>query len=87
MYILTLGGEIEEGAYSVENEYGEKTLYFFVDQDDANRYAELLEADGYPLLTSIEVNDETAIKVCEHHKYRYTIIKPEDFVIPPRDYD
>lgn len=87
MFILTLDGNVTEGAYSVENEYGEKTLYFFVDEDDANRYAELLEADGYPLLTSIQVNDDMAIKVCEHYKYRYTIINPEDFVIPPREYD
>lgn len=87
MYILTLGGDIEQGAYSVENDLGEKTLYFFVEEDDALRYADLLEADGYPLLTTIKVNDDAAIKVCEHYKYRYTVIKPEDFIIPPREDD
>ena len=87
MYILTLGGDIEQGAYSVENDLGEKTLYFFVEEDDAIRYADLLEADGYPLLTTVKVDDDMAIKVCDHHKYRYTVIKPDDFVIPPREDD
>ena len=38
----------EDGAYAVVEEDGEKTLYFFQDQDDAFRYALLLEADGHP---------------------------------------
>ena len=32
----------EDGAYAVENDYGEKTLYFFQDEDDAERFAGLL---------------------------------------------
>ena len=51
MYILTLAGQEEEGAYAVEDHDGDKTLYFFQDEDDAERYAGLLEADDYPELS------------------------------------
>ena len=41
MYILALKGKENQGAYSVERN-GLKTLYLFVDKDDAIRYARLL---------------------------------------------
>ena len=39
MYILTISGQEEEGAYAVEDDYGDKTLFFFQEEDDAERYA------------------------------------------------
>ena len=39
MFVLALKGKEDEGAYSVEDAMGEKTLYLFVDKDDAIRYA------------------------------------------------
>jgi len=48
MFILTIEGKEEEGAYSVIDEEGEKALYLFVDCDDAERYAGLLEARRLP---------------------------------------
>ena len=54
MYILALKGKEDMGAYSIDKD-GKKTLYLFVDKDDAIRYAGLLEANDYPLLSAIEV--------------------------------
>ena len=51
MYIIALKGREKEGAYSVERE-GLKTLYLFLDKDDAIRYARLLEANDYPQTVS-----------------------------------
>ena len=44
-------------------------------------------AEDYPEMTVIEVDDEMAIKTCEMYGYNYVIITPNEFVIPPRDYD
>lgn len=87
MFILAIKDKEDEGAYSVEDDDGEKALYLFVDKDDAERYIGLLEADDYPEMTAVEVEDEKAIKTCEAYGYHYVIITPNEFVIPPRKDD
>lgn len=87
MFILAIADKENEGAYAVTDADGEKALYFFEEEDDAERYAGLLEAEDYPEMTVIEVDDEMAIKTCEMYGYNYVIITPNEFVIPPRDYD
>jgi len=87
MFILTINGRETEGAYSVFDDEGDKILYLFQEEDDAVRYALLMEEDGYPEMHVIEIEDEVMIKTCETHDYRYTIITPDDIVIPPKDYD
>jgi hypothetical protein len=77
----------EDGAYAVADNDGDKTLYFFQDEDDAERFAGLLEADDYPEMEVVEVDPQLAIKTCHEYNYRYAIISPDDFVIPPRKYD
>jgi hypothetical protein len=84
MFILTILGKEDEGAYSVQNEEGEQILYLFEEEDDANRYAMMLEEDDYPKMHVIEVEDDMMIKICESHGYEYIVITPNDIVIPPR---
>jgi hypothetical protein len=83
MYILTLKGKKQEGAYAVETSDGSKVLQMFVDSDDAERYIGLLEADGFPELEAIEIEESDAVAACENFGYNYCIIAPDDFVIPP----
>ena len=87
MFILTIRGQEEEGAYAVADRDGERALYMFEEDDDAQRYAGLLEAEDYPPMTVVEVEDELAIKTCNVYNYRYVIISEDDFVIPPREND
>ena len=84
MFILTIDGQEDEGAYSVQDEHGNQILYLFEQEDDACRYAMMLEDDGFPELHVIEVEDEMMITVCESHGYEYTVITPNDIVIPPK---
>ena len=85
MYILTIHGKENEGAYSVENEDGNHVLYLFQEQDDATRYAMMLEDIDYPEMHVIEVEPDMMIGVCEQHGYEYTVITPNDIVIPPKN--
>ena len=87
MYILAISGQEDDGAYAVSNQDGEKTLYFFLDEDDAERYAGLLEADDFPEMSVVKVDPELALQTCDLYNYDYVVITPDDFVIPPRDYD
>ena len=83
MYIITVAGKENEGAYSVPDDDGEHILYLFEDEDDALRYAMMLEDAGNPQMHVIEVEDEVMIKTCQMHDYRYAVITQDDIVIPP----
>ena len=76
-------GKENEGAYSVPDDDGEHILYLFEDEDDALRYAMMLEDAGNPQMHVIEVEDEVMIKTCQMHDYRYAVITQDDIVIPP----
>ena len=83
MFILTVAGKENEGAYSVKDIGGNQILYLFEEEDDATRYAMMLEQEDYPEMHVIEVEDEVMIKTCESHDYNYTVITENDIVIPP----
>ena len=83
MYILTIKGCEDDGAYAIRLKNGKKVLHLFENEDEAVRYAGLLEANGFPETEPIEVNEDIAVQACEHYGYNYAIIKTTDFVVPP----
>jgi len=85
MYILTIYGKEDDGAYAVRDEDGEQILYLFEEEDDAIRYAMMLEEEGSPEMHVIEIEDDMMVKTCEVHNYKYTVITPDDIVIPPNN--
>ena len=86
MFILAVKGFEDEGAFSVENDDGERVLIMFEEEDDADRYAELIYSeDDHPEMSVIEIDDYVAIKACEMHDYMYNIIRPDDIVVPPKN--
>ena len=87
MFILTVTGREDEGAYSVIDEDGDKILYLFQEEDDAVRFALLLEESGHPDIHIIEIEDDIILKTCELYGYLYTIITANDIVIPPQTDD
>ena len=84
MFLLTLKDRKDDGAYAVQDRYGEKVLFLFEEEDDATRYALMLEDQEEKEMEVIEVDDELAIKTCKVYNYKYAVIKPEDIVIPPQ---
>ena len=84
MYVLTLKNQDQEGAYAVHNRYGDKVLFLFQQEDDAERYAMMLEEQEDEEMAIVEVDDDLAIKTCKLHEYKYAVITPNDIVIPPK---
>ena len=65
MYILVHGGEQTEGAYAVLDKNGNKVLFFFEEQSDAERYAMMLETENDEgSVEPVEVDPDLAIKTC-----------------------
>ena len=83
MYILAVKDQESDGAYSVTDDDGNQILYLFEDEDDAMRYALMLEDQDYPEMHVIEVDDGVMIKTCQVHGDNFTVITPNDIVLPP----
>lgn len=83
MYILCLEGKEDEGAYAIANNRGDRILLMFEEEDDAIRYAGLLEADDFPPLVAIEVDPHGMMEMCERTGYEYMVVSPEELIIPP----
>ena len=85
MYLLTLNQRQDNGAYAVLNRYGEKVLFMFEEEDDAERYKLMLESDEDSEMNVIEIDDALAIMTCKRYNYKYAVITPNDIVIPPKN--
>ena len=86
MFILSVN--TNDGAYAVENEEGQKVLFLFEEEDDAERYAMMLtlSEEDLPNLHVIEIPEDVAISACEAYNYPYAVISSNDLLIP-KDYD
>jgi hypothetical protein len=87
MFLLTLKDQKGEGAFAVQDKYGEKVLFLFEEEDDATRYALMVEDQEEKEMEVVEVDDELAIKTCKLYNYKYAVITPDDIVIPPKNND
>jgi len=84
MFLLTAQNDKEKGGYAVHNKNGEKILFLFEEEDDAVRYALMLEDQDEIEMEVVEVEDDIAIKACKLYNYKYAVITPNDIVIPPK---
>ena len=83
MYILT--DKITGGVYAVYNKDRVKTVQIFEEEEDAERYYSLLEAEGFDdELEVLEVDIGVVAQNCDNYGYFYTVITKNDFVIPPQ---
>ena len=90
MFLITLR-EHPDGVYSVIDEEGDHVIYFFEDEDDADRYLGLLEANDdegdLPPLKIHEVDANSGVGMCEMKGMKYIIVQPDDIIVPPPNYD
>jgi hypothetical protein len=87
MFLLTIKDRKDDGAYAVQDQYGHKVLFLFEEEDDATRYAMMIEDQDEKEMDVVEVDAELAIKTCKIYNYKYSIITQDDIVIPPKNVD
>ena len=83
MFLLTLQNRKDDGAFAVEDDRGDKVLFLFEEEDDAERYAMQLNESENSKMIVMEVDGKLAIKTCTMYNYKYAVITPDDIVIPP----
>ena len=81
VYILL--SEKSGGVYASASSDGEKVVQMFKQEDDAERFRLLLEADGKEHDLEVQCTDEdTVVSNCKVFGYRYSIIDSDEFIIP-----
>ena len=87
MFVLTLENH-PDGVYSVFDEAEDRVIPIFIENDDAERYLMMMESDeDYPPMQVVEMEDHVIIGACQDRGQRFSIITPDDFLIPPDDPD
>ena len=84
MFLLAIRDRRDDGAYAVIDQNGDKVLFLFEEEDDATRYALMLEDQDESEMDVVEVDDALAIKTCRMYNYKYAVVTPNDIVIPPK---
>ena len=84
MFILT--DNKTNGVYAVRDDKTvERVVQIFLDKDDATRYYDMLKAIDYPRLLDVtEVEEDQVKENCKLHGYAFTIITPDEVVVPPQ---
>jgi hypothetical protein len=84
MYLLTLKDK-PEGVFSVLDDMGDHIIPIFENADDAERYFIMIEAEDYPEMQIVEIDDEVILEACEDRDQKYAIITGDTLLIPPED--
>ena len=85
MFLLTLKDRKDDGAFAVQDRYGDKVLFLFEEEDDAVRYALMLQDQEEQEMDVVEVDEALAIRTCKLYNYKYAVITPNDVVVPPKN--
>ena len=87
MFVLTIENH-PEGVYSVFDEAENRVIPIFLANDDAERYLMMMKSDEeYPPMQVVEMEDHVIIGACQDRGQKFSIITPDDFLIPPDDSD
>tara|TARA_B100000287_G_scaffold88375_1_gene80878 strand:+ start:204 stop:473 length:270 start_codon:yes stop_codon:yes gene_type:complete len=87
MFIVTLQDK-PEGVYSVYDANNNRVVPIFEQEDDADRYLEMLdikEGTDLPTMEILEIEGQEMINACQQRGQRFLIVTPDDFLIPPDD--
>ena len=83
MFVLTLANQ-PDGVYSVYDEEDKRVIPIFQLEDDADRYLlQLQENISYLKMEVVEMEDHVIIDACQQRGQPFTVITPDDLLIPP----
>ena len=86
MFILTIEDH-PEGVFSLHDDDENRVIPIWTEVDDANRYLMMIQEEDYPDMQVVEMEDHVIIGACQDRGQRFSIITPDDFLIPPDDSD
>ena len=87
MFVLTIENH-PEGVYSVFDDSENRVIPIFLANDDAERYLLMMQSEeDYPPMQVVEMEDHVIIGACQDRGQKFSIITPDDLIVPPEDPD
>ena len=86
MFVLTVANH-PEGVFSLHHDDETRVIPIWTQVDDAERYLMMLQEEDYPDMQVVEMEDHVIIGACQDRGQRFSIITPDDFLIPPDEPD
>ena len=86
MFILTVANH-PEGVFSVWDDDETRVIPIWLKGDDAERYLMMIQEEDYPPMQVVEMEHHVIIGACQDRGQRFSIITPDDFLIPPDEPD
>ena len=86
MFVLTVADH-PEGVFSVWDDEERRVVPIWIHNDDAQRYLMMIQEEEYPPMQVVEMEDHVIIGACQDRGQRFSIITPDDFLIPPDEPD
>ena len=71
--------------FSLHDDDENRVIPIWTEVDDANRYLMMIQEEDYPDMQVVEMEDHVIIGACQDRGQRFSIITPDDFLIPPDD--
>ena len=84
MFILTIEDH-PEGVFSLHDDDENRIVPIWTKNDAAQRYLMMIQEEDYPPMQVVEMEDHVIIGACQDRGQRFSIITPDDFLIPPDD--
>ena len=83
VYVLLFNARTDnEGIHTLQEGNNNKVL-MFEDEDDAMRFALMLEAQDFPPVTVEKMEDQDIIEFCSSADYGYELIGSGELTLPP----
>ena len=82
MFILTIEDH-PEGVFSLHDDDENRVIPIWTEVDDANRYLMMIQEEDYPDMQVVEMEDHVIIDACQQRGQPFTVITPDDLLIPP----
>ena len=82
MFVLTVVDH-PEGVFSLHDDDENRVIPIWTEVDDANRYLMMIQEEDYPDMQVVEMEDHVIIDACQQRGQKFSIITPDDFIIPP----
>ena len=83
VWVLLFNADSENQGIYTRLEDGKNIVLAFIQEDDALRYAMLLEAQDFPSAVTESIDEKELVEICEDTGLGLNIIAEDELAIPP----
>ncbi len=83
LWVLLFNADSDNQGIYTRLEDGKNIVLAFIQEDDAIRYAMLLEAQDFPSAVTESIDEKELVEICDDTGLGLNIVQEDELVIPP----